>query len=837
MGKKESKKDKKKREDAEAAARAAAEAKAAKGSDDEDGEEEEEDLMGDQSWAKTDDFSGALDDMFGDLLGDMAGMQADAEAAGIDINAKMGSMGEDAAAAGAEEAKKKEEAAAADAEEAEKQRLAKARAEKRKNMSKEDKMAKMKVKGLKKKADKMKADGTLADEARYEEGLKLMEDEEWFKAEQALNATFDPAEEERKRKEAEEAEATAKAEEEAAAAAEKAAAEQEEQERKAAEAKAEEEEAAAAAAEEEARIKAEEEAKAAEEEAAAAARAEQEQKAAAEEAAAAAAAEKAKQEEEAAAAKAKQEQPQRPAAIRPPDAVNDPTQFARGVGYAKVVGMRRRAMTGSMEEEDETSSSLSRMGSMVPSSPLLPEDLESLKPHQLKSELKQRGLDHSGNRAQLIARLREHAVEQPPSPSAFSAARRPSLEGLSSRSSSPVGPDGAIDYAHMSHFELKRLCRERGMSDDGTTPELIEWLAGAERETQEAEQMAVAAEEWGAAKIQAGFRGLTARREVSTIRKTREVEREALKEEATRIRNEIKRKQDAAAGMQRVQDERLAAAHAREAEEAEIAEELRKEAEAEARALMESRFQEKLAARAAEKMDAATMIQQRYRGLREKRHSDQTAAAIRIQAMHRGRLSRRVGAPGQYTVDSGWGRRFLAGLGPNGVRSSRAPRHDEGSRDYLRRLMLPRLGAAMRAAEAARPADPAAFVAAELRESSWALTGKEWEETATEAERYAAAERREVDGRSSTDYIAELRLLAGVDAAMVRVSKERPERPWEVLAEHIEQIAVRRQRAEAAAAAAGGGAAAGARNFCSACGARSDGGSAAFCGSCGAQLT
>ena len=179
----------------------------------------------------------------------------------------------------------------------------------------------------------------------------------------------------------------------------------------------------------------------------------------------------------------------------------------------------------------------------------------------------------------------------------------------------------------------------------------------------------------------------------------------------------------------------------------------------------------------------------------------------------------------------------MAGLGPNGVRSSRAPRHDEGSRDYLRRLMLPRLGAAMRAAEAARPADPAAFVAAELRESSWALTGKEWEETATEAERYAAAERREVDGRSSTDYIAELRLLAGVDAAMVRVSKERPERPWEVLAEHIEQIAVRRQRAEAAAAAAGGGAAAGARNFCSACGARSDGGSAAFCGSCGAQLT
>ena len=33
-------------------------------------EDGEEDLMGDQSWAKTDDFSGALDDMFGNLLGE-----------------------------------------------------------------------------------------------------------------------------------------------------------------------------------------------------------------------------------------------------------------------------------------------------------------------------------------------------------------------------------------------------------------------------------------------------------------------------------------------------------------------------------------------------------------------------------------------------------------------------------------------------------------------------------------------------------------------------------------------------------------------------------------------
>ena len=63
--------------------------------------------------------------------------------------------------------------------------------------------------------------------------------------------------------------------------------------------------------------------------------------------------------------------------------------------------------------------------------------------------------------------------------------------------------------------------------------------------------------------------------------------------------------------------------------------------------------------------------------------------------------------------------------------------------------MLPRLGAAMRAAEAARPEDPLAFVAAQLRESSWARTGKEWEETATEDEQQAAAERRQADGTCS----------------------------------------------------------------------------------------
>lgn len=184
----------------------------------------------------------------------------------------------------------------------------------------------------------------------------------------------------------------------------------------------------------------------------------------------------------------------------------------------------------------------------------------------------------------------------------------------------------------------------------------------------------------------------------------------------------------------------------REAEEAAIADELRREAEAEAHELVQLRLQEKLAARAAEQSCAATKIQKRYRFRVEQRVAEQHAAAARIQAVHRGRLSRRTGVPGQYTIDSRWGKRFLAGLGPSGARASRPPRHNEGSREYLRRLMLPRLGAAMRAAETARPEDPAAFVAAQLRETSWVHTGKEWEETATQAERQAAAERREADG-------------------------------------------------------------------------------------------
>ena len=184
--KKLSKKEQKAKDAAEKEA-AEAEAAAAKGEGgDDDGDEEPEDLMGDQSWAKTDDFSGALDDMFGDLLGDMAGMKADAEAAGVDINAKVSGMGDSAADEEAEEAKRAEEAAASAKADEEKEAIAAAKREKRANMTKEDKMAKMKCKALEKKGKELKEAGTLVDAARYEEALKLLEDEEWINAEKAL---------------------------------------------------------------------------------------------------------------------------------------------------------------------------------------------------------------------------------------------------------------------------------------------------------------------------------------------------------------------------------------------------------------------------------------------------------------------------------------------------------------------------------------------------------------------------------------------------------------------------------------------------------------------------
>ena len=153
-------------------------------------DEEPEDLMGDQSWAKSDDFSGGMDSLFADMMGGQSvdEMRADLAAQGVDVNAEVSGIGEDAAAAEAEEAKRKAEEEAEAAAEEEKRKKAEALREKRKNMTKEEKMAKMKVKPLQKKAEAMKEDGTLVDEAQYEEGMRLVEEEEWLAAEKALKA-------------------------------------------------------------------------------------------------------------------------------------------------------------------------------------------------------------------------------------------------------------------------------------------------------------------------------------------------------------------------------------------------------------------------------------------------------------------------------------------------------------------------------------------------------------------------------------------------------------------------------------------------------------------------
>ena len=104
------------------------------------------------------------------------------------------------AAAHEEEKNKAVEQAAADAEKAENDRKAQERAEKRRNMSKEDKMAKMKVRPLQKKADTMKEEDRLADPKRYEDALAFIEDEQWVKAEAALkDAMFDVKTDEAKR--------------------------------------------------------------------------------------------------------------------------------------------------------------------------------------------------------------------------------------------------------------------------------------------------------------------------------------------------------------------------------------------------------------------------------------------------------------------------------------------------------------------------------------------------------------------------------------------------------------------------------------------------------------
>ena len=92
--------------------------------------------MGDQSWAKTDDFSGGMDSLFADLMGGQSvdEMKADMAAQGVDVDASVANMGEDAAEAEAEAAAKKAAEEAAAKEEEEKAKKAAERAAKRKNM-------------------------------------------------------------------------------------------------------------------------------------------------------------------------------------------------------------------------------------------------------------------------------------------------------------------------------------------------------------------------------------------------------------------------------------------------------------------------------------------------------------------------------------------------------------------------------------------------------------------------------------------------------------------------------------------------------------------------------
>jgi hypothetical protein len=153
-----------------------------KGGDDGD-ESEEEDPLGDQEWAKTNeaDFSAGVDDLFADLLS----MKDDFDNNTPDElkNAKMFKLGEDSTAAEAEEKSAAEQdaaKAAAEEEEAEKRRIG---AEKRKNMTKEAKMAKMNCRNLEKKAEGAKEDGKLASEEAFAKAQRCEEDEEWEAAE------------------------------------------------------------------------------------------------------------------------------------------------------------------------------------------------------------------------------------------------------------------------------------------------------------------------------------------------------------------------------------------------------------------------------------------------------------------------------------------------------------------------------------------------------------------------------------------------------------------------------------------------------------------------------
>ena len=163
--------------------------------DDSSDDGEPEDLMGDQSWAKTDDFSGGMDSLFADMMGGQSvdEMRADLAAQGVDVDAELSGIGEEAAAEAAEAKRKAEEEAKAAAEE-EKRKAAAARAEKRRNMTKEEKAAKIKANQYRKKAAAMHEEGTLVDTAQYEEGLRLVEEEDWLAAEAALKAATSSSE-------------------------------------------------------------------------------------------------------------------------------------------------------------------------------------------------------------------------------------------------------------------------------------------------------------------------------------------------------------------------------------------------------------------------------------------------------------------------------------------------------------------------------------------------------------------------------------------------------------------------------------------------------------------
>jgi hypothetical protein len=168
------------------------------------------------------------------------------------------------------------------------------------------------------------------------------------------------------------------------------------------------------------------------------------------------------------------------------------------------------------------------------------------------------------------------------------------------------------------------------------------------------------------------------------------------------------------------------------AEEAAEDEELRAQIEEELRCEAEKRLAEARAARAARKSSAAASIQSRYRGRRERSRGRLDRAAATIQARQRGRVARRRGAPmqastvGGHPLDSGWSRRFLARLGPDGTRSTRARRHldpesgrEVPAREWLRAQVLPPLREVLRAhRHDAQPPPPHRLAAAAPASSS-----------------------------------------------------------------------------------------------------------------------